>query len=85
MARRKAESWKDRLEPFGEMQAGFDERIRNRLRTMSDDELRQILADTKKPNERNCWCHTFRVAPIVEYQAQFILQERKATSQPVIA
>ena len=75
--------WKERLQPFGQLWLEFEAKVRDRLVEMSDDQLRQIIADTGQLNETNCWWATYGAAPFVRNEANRILFQRSRQSATV--
>jgi hypothetical protein len=78
-------TWNVRLRPFAERYAEVVAAIRADLEAMTTDELKRVVAATKKPGQANCWWATYRVAPLVRDEAKTILHardRRRTTNRP---
>jgi hypothetical protein len=64
------------LEPFGELLQKMYEDAREILLNKSDEELQQIIEDTKQCKENNCWWAIYHMREVVAYEAKIILQNR---------
>ena len=71
------ETFNKRLKPFGDLIYEAHQKIRDLLLTKSDDELRQLIEDTKKVTQTNCWWAIYNASGIVEFEAGVIIHKRK--------
>lgn len=54
----------------------------NYMEQATNDELEQLLQESKGVTNTNCWCMSFGAAPSVTYLAESVLQDRGRVNQP---